>query len=339
VRRAAALAIAMLFAIGASACRTRKDYIGRDDEKRHSKSDKDKPKHDDETPRTPQVLAEGLDYPDKLVVDAHFVYVLASDRIYRVPLEGGMADEVAPALGEKNGLAIDADAIYTVAIAAAPVRVWAVPLDGKAPHALAEIEDGFRLTIDDTNVYVVSGAGEDSILYSVPKSGGVATVLVDHLAFAADVSVSGDDVVFVEYDKNRIGRVKKTGGTPRWIATAPTTVLSMTANDDAIVWSDTQIHALLGGASEPSVVSSGATGDAHDVSLRDGFVYWGDRDENGWVYRASVGGGATQKIAASAHRIEGIATDARYVYWVERGTMSDGGMLLAKSGRLLRAER
>jgi hypothetical protein len=168
----------------------------------------------------------------------------------------------------------------------------------------------------------------------VPKSGGPARTLLDHLAFVSDVSVDGDDVVFVEYDKERVGRIRKSGGTPAWIGTATTTVLSMTAAEGSVVWSDTALHALSGAETEPTEV---ATDSAYDLAIRDGFVYWGNMYENGAVWRAPVAGGKAQKIAASPHRIETLTTDTRFVYWAERAKQKPDGMLEANSGRVLRA--
>jgi hypothetical protein len=110
---------------------------------------------------------------------------------------------------------------------------------------------------------------------------------------------------------------------------------ALAASGGDIVWSDTQLRTLLGRETSPSDLSFDG---AYDVALRGGFVYWATQHENGWVSRAKIEGGPVLKIAPSPHRVEAITTDERFVYWAERGSMR-GGLLLASSGRLLRAAR
>jgi hypothetical protein len=286
---------------------------------------------------TPQVLAEGFDFPNDIAVDPAHVYVHAGESIFRVPLGGGAKEEIAPAIKRKQGLAVDDDAVYT--FDGATRELLAIPKAGGAPRSLGRLPNGYDLSTDPSNVFVSSGAGSDAKIFRVPKTGGEPSVIATGLDFAADVAVEGEDVVFLEYGKNRIARVPKLGGRPPIsIANGKSTMGGIAVADGTVAWCDTKIHTLVRGSDEPKDVASYS---ANDVSIRGGYAYFatGLAIPHGAVWRVALNGGEVLTLAPSPHRVESIATDERYVYWAERGHESKGGLMAASSGRILRVGR
>ena|GEM_PF-6254051 len=160
--------------------------------------------------------------------------------------------------------------------------------------------------------------------------------LVDHLDFASQIAVDGNDVVFVERRKQRIGRVPKVAGPATWIVSTGNTLEAMAVEHGDVVWCSLGTHSLLLHETDSGALSFD---DGVDIVLRDGVAYCGTWMTHDGVYRAHVEGGPAQKMCPSSTRIAAITTDEKYVYWAERGAMSPDGLLLAGSGRVLRAPR
>ncbi|MBI5546800.1 MAG: hypothetical protein HY901_23200 [Deltaproteobacteria bacterium] len=279
-----------------------------------------------------KVLATGLDFPSDIAVDATHAYVLASDALVRVSLDGdgGPAEAFFGSRSPLAGLAMDAESVFS--FRKADGALLAIPKTGGPARPIAKLPAAYSIAADASDLYVTSGAIGGTIT-RVPKAGGDPVTMVADLDFPSDVAMVGEAMWFVEYGRKRIGRVAKTGGAVSWIATSPTIIHAFAPFVGGIAWVDTGVRALRDGDREPREVWYLGS---QTVTVRDGFAYWAmELERASGVFRRPLAGGERVKLADCPERVEAMTTDERFLYLAERGAKL-GTLLEPRSARVLR---
>jgi hypothetical protein len=95
-----------------------------------------------------------------------------------------------------NWLAADSDAVYVADGLAGMVRV---PKDGTSPTFLVDVGAGIlAFVMDDSTIYFITADGDvTGSIYSVPKSGGTATLLATNIPAPVDIRVDEAFVYWV----------------------------------------------------------------------------------------------------------------------------------------------
>ncbi len=188
------------------------------------------------------VLAQGLDNPERLVVDDQNAYWIAGYDVMRIRKDGSqpmptvMWNSVNMGLG---GLAVDGSSLY-VAISAMSIGKMS-KVAGGTPSPIVQntatrfVFDNVRLVVDSRNVYWTHG-GSSTTVWMAPLTGGGTPTMLDQGILPGGnktLRVDGSDVYWL------VGQALKRltpGGTPAVFVMHPDDHLSSFALDATSVY-------------------------------------------------------------------------------------------------------
>ncbi|HEY3448894.1 MAG TPA: hypothetical protein VGK67_21215 [Myxococcales bacterium] len=211
-----------------------------------------------------KVLAEGLNHPYTLYVDADAVFVATygdfheqgtvpaeGSALLQVPKDGGPAVVLVPKLGMPTGMTSDATHLYFTdplgtkdATGRALSALRRVPKGGGPVETLVdEAVLSYPIAVDDTDVYWLNGAEAPyTTSHSVmrkPKAGGDPQVLLSNLVGAGSLAIDDTRVYYMASNAPSLGKlasVPKTGGSETLLLENVANGGGLTIEGNAMFW-------------------------------------------------------------------------------------------------------
>ena len=235
----------------------------------------------------PIILASGQNYPERIALDANYVYfsnrgsdLQPDGSIVRVPKVGGAPEVLVPGIVNPTALIVDADTIYFDARGLGQGAFGtfdSVPKTGGTPVGLTA-DDAWAFALDGESLFY---AMQSAIAMRQLPGGNVVTLASDN-----------DSPSGLAIDKNNV-YVAMFGGSIVWL---PRTGGSLTT--------------LATDQNQPT-----------GVAVDDAYVYWTNQSNpvGGSVARAPKSGGAVTTLAQNQDNPQSLVVDDTYVYWVNLG--------------------
>jgi hypothetical protein len=281
-------------------------------------------------------LGDGFVFPGNIVVDDESIYVWSQSMLYRLPVSGGNVSALATD-AIYRGLAVDQTSAFSVRSrdGAALDQIVAISkLTGEA-RVVGEVDDGGDVAVDDVNIYVgalrtqlgPSNQPPPSAILRVPKAGGQAEVVAEHVGSPVKLLVHGEDLFFVDLTTNRLMRVAKRGGTPSVFAQASSYIRGLAVCRGMIFYSDTDLHEVPLSGGTPSVARAGVSSRLAALGTS---LYWTGSD--GTVWRSDARGKESRIARFDSVPLD-ITVRGDFLY----GSLAHGTM--PRTGRIVRVGR
>jgi hypothetical protein len=280
------------------------------------------------------------------VSDNTYIYAsqCVGQAVFRLPV-GGLPNTTAPTLYASGqscplGIAIDSSNVYWLVNGDA--SVWSAPISGTGTavqigtygqqwftpspdpwHALASDASSLYFAVSPSNG---SGGYTFGYVFSIPKTGGVARVLVnDSFVIGGTVAVDVNDVYFASQDGSNDGQLRSVPKAGVGDGGASTLLATFTGEPllDVIVLSDgiyvagvfQHIWRVPFGGGTPAVVYDGGAFAAPRMLGSDGTtMFWTDF-YNGQVGSVALAGGYAQRVSLQPTEADRILVDANSVYF------------------------
>lgn len=280
----------------------------------------------------PSLLADGLDSPHDLALDADWVYWVEDSfpgpgSLRRVKKTGGNVETLATTLSEPSAVAVDESYAYVVernngkdgavrrvAKGGGPVQTVATGLQNSQNH----------MRLDASYVYWGDYVGtwpnsSGAFKRATKAENGVVTVLVKDNGLAnlhTALDLDGSYLYFTnDYDK--VLRVSKSGGD----VTATELASGASASSLRVYggWifiteygEGKVVKVPVGGGGITTIATN--TDSAADLAVEDGWVYWIEDTNPGNVWRSDWDGNNKKNYSKQANTL-GLELDATHVYW------------------------
>ncbi|MEW6507331.1 MAG: N-acetylmuramoyl-L-alanine amidase [Bacteroidota bacterium] len=268
-------------------------------------------------------LAQGLNRPWNLTVDANSVYWVENDArngaVKKVPINGGAVTTLSSGLVEPSAIAVDNSFVYWIERNnGSNGSIKKIPLGGGTPTTLATGLNNAQnhMALDASFIYFGDGiSGGGGAIRKVSKSGGSVTTLVStgipNLTTAIAVDQS---YVYFTDDLNNIKRVPVNGGTPTTIGPGNPSAMTLYGND--LYWveySSGTVKKMPKNGGTVTTLASGSNSPA-GITTDGSNVFWIEFTWPGSVKKVPINGGSVTTIANEANTI-GIAADSQTPYW------------------------
>ncbi len=274
--------------------------------------------------RCTYVLAEGLDAPTGIAVDATNVYFTEDilHQVGKVSIRGGAVTTLASDQDLATGIAVDARNVYWTNEVGGG-SVLSLPLGGGTPETLVSGRSGPScVAVEGTNVYF-----SDTSVNAVPIGGGAVVTLS---ASGSPLSVAVDaENVYWTIEQTAVMKVPLGGGTAVTLALGDNPS-RIAVNATSVFWTDTIALTVMTvpiGGGALVTLAADSTSTPVGIAADEDHVYWTAQfaSNNNFAVSAvmavPVGGGIATTIASQQSSPDGIALDADYVYWTN---YSDG---------------
>ena len=230
----------------------------------------------------PITLADGLDSPMELALDATHVYWEGETSVGKVPIDGGAPTQLVTGLDYLLGIEVMGGEVYWTSNHSghAGSGVWKVPVAGGSPTQLFTDQYGaFALGVDSTHVYFSSND-------TIPDANGAA-----------------------------ISMLPVAGGPVLQLATGDLSPSYLTVDASHVYWTSNFYHTVSkvpigGGAVVPIASAHNPRGIVVDATN----IYWVQED---WIMKAPIAGGAPIQLAPIQGFGWHLAVDATHVYWID----------------------
>ncbi len=204
---------------------------------------------------TPVTLASDDEYASALAVNGTTVYWVDSvgpphdaststGVVMSVPVGGGTPTTVASNQGSPDSIAVDSSGVYWAnadqcvqqATCATLGAIMMLPPGGTTPVVVTTVSTAApeAIALDGTNVY---WGTPDGRLMTVPKSGGISTMLAFYEASIGDIVVSGSSV----YWTTGTGDIMQTpvgGGASTTLLVGSDSISGLAVDSDSLYWID-----------------------------------------------------------------------------------------------------
>ncbi len=268
-------------------------------------------------------LAQGLNRPWNLTVDANSVYWVENDArngaVKKVPINGGAVTTLSSGLVEPSAIAVDNSFVYWIERNnGSNGSIKKIPLGGGSPTTLATGLNNAQnhMALDASFIYFGDGiSGGGGAIRKVSKSGGAVTTLVStgilnlRTAIAVDLSY-----VYFTDDLNNIKRVPVNGGTVTTIGSGNPSAMTLYGND--LYWveySSGTVKKMPKNGGTVTTLASGSNSPA-GITTDGSNVFWIEFTWPGSVKKVPINGGSVTTIVNEANSI-GIAADSQSPYW------------------------
>lgn len=218
-------------------------------------------------------LAAGLagDTFTPFAVDATSIYAADSDKVVRVPLNGGQPVLLYRGPDGPNGivdLAVDGAELFFLE----ETTVRRLSTSGGAAVTVAThagLHQPFAMLLDATRVYWADMAG----VYAAPRAGGPAVALAQNLAAVNSIATDGLHVYFGEGDAGRVARVAVGGGAVEFVGTAGLfSRIPIAVSDTDVYWRDAAMQRIQRRAKGSGAELTLATDVRMGVSVTDSLI-------------------------------------------------------------------
>lgn len=275
--------------------------------------------------------------PTAIAVDGTHVYWLNknSGDLWSVPIEGGdktlLFDGPEGAAG--NSIAVHGGSVYTGSgeLDAGVVRCAAPRCDGGAEYVVKNRDVPVSVFITDAGslYFTQTVPGGTVERCQLPCRLGTETIASGAaVSFPNSVSVGPDETQYWTTSVPFPGRLMAKSTTIRTIAPGPVTAVTPTAGEVYYILEGTGPMAvpLDGGAPRPlRTVMTYASG----LALGTDVVYATNHSEDLVLACSKAGCGDAGTVLASKQKLaRAITVDARFIYWVNEGTIGTGGEIM-----------
>jgi hypothetical protein len=230
-------------------------------------------------------LAPGQD-AITLAVDTTDVYWpnYLGNSIKRAPLGGGTVFDLVVDSHVPLGLALDASRVYWITGGDWTVR--SVEKSGTDERILANLDHPVDIVVDDTWAYVLNGdlGSDEGALWKIPKDGGAATSMAEHLGRVAKLYADATTLYIAGENWAQPGFIKslpKSGGEPRVLLSNETIDPScgLALDETNIYFSNYRYHApttvlRMAKSGGPMTVIADSQVSACYIAVDDAAVYW-----------------------------------------------------------------
>ncbi|HVR00939.1 MAG TPA: hypothetical protein VMT47_02305 [Polyangia bacterium] len=285
--------------------------------------------------------------PGRIVVSGDHVYWTLQGSgavLVRAPLTGGGPEPLVFDDAGTFGLVVDGT--FATYVVPGLGRIMRVPVAGGTPVALATGLDQPRsLATDGASLYWTQGVGQGKIMKLDLTPGAKPIALCDGLAQPRAIAVQGGVVYWTDITDGTLLSTPDHLTVSPDAAAADAVDASVDADAADDVAADADAMADASAAADADADAADADADARsnlppptvlasglkiptDLVLVAGFAYV--PDQNGYIRRVALVGGALETIADVDGAPYGVATDGTLIYWTKIGV--DGGLFSAPLG-------
>jgi hypothetical protein len=192
------------------------------------------------------------------------------------------------------------------------------------PVVLATGQSPGTLVVDDTHVYWTvygNGAQNAGAIRSIPKAGGVISIVASDLTAPLVLAASDTDLYWTTGPSGNVQTIPKAGGNLRNVATALNAPFGVAYGDETLFVTSSNAAAVYSVPISGGTVTTRAITQptALAVAVDGDWVYWTNAyfgSTNATVMRQAIDGlSAPEVFAASQTRPSALAFDDTYVYW------------------------
>ncbi len=287
----------------------------------------------------PRVLANKLDVPGSLAVDATHVYWTTRTRVMRVARQGGQV--VSLATGQSFPSAVGVNSSHAFWIAAnspsGGSSLLTAPRAGGTPkrlaswtHHLGDRSGGpARLAVDGARLFWP--AWRKLMTMTVGQSAAVVSTEAKLSVLAVDMDstwVYWSTSPFEQIHPGEPGQVKRAhrGGQAHQMTLVASGATGVVRADGAHVYylTDRGVARVPGSGGAAIRLATGV--DPAGLAVRDGWVYWTDRGK-GTVSRVRATGDAAETLASGQHTPTWVVVDAGGLFWISQGLGATGQVM------------
>jgi sugar lactone lactonase YvrE len=275
-------------------------------------------------------IVTGQTSPVGVAADVTNLYWTSSaggGEIWRADLEGKNAQAIVTGQANPSGLAVDPDHLFWANNGDG--TIWRANLDGSSRTAIVTNQAQMGgVAVDANFLYWTTTLpnGDGFINRANLADGSGAQAIVDNQQLPLGVAVDPDHLYWAN-NSGTIMQADLDGNNPTTLVTAGGAPLGLAVDARSLYWTDpvaqTINQANLDGTGQPRAIVTGQSSPsfmAVTLPVSD-HLYWANSGD-GTIWRANPDGSGATAIVSGQTSAEGVAVDARHLYWTSNAGIS-----------------